>query len=69
MSEEYRPSYLFDLFDQMYSELAGVDVETFSDVMDNRCTFWEGMFIIMALSSEREDKIEKAKQIFNSKLK
>jgi hypothetical protein len=69
MSEESRPLYLFDLFDQMYSQLLEVDIETFSDVMDNRCTFWEGMFILGALNSEREDKIEKAKQIFNSKLK
>lgn len=60
--------YLFDMFDQMYSQLLEVDIETFSDVMDNKCTFWEGLFIIMALTSERQDKIQKAKQIFNNYL-
>lgn len=69
MRNEYKPLYLYDLFDQMYSELLEVDVETYSDILDNKCTFWEGMFIVFALTSEREDKIEKAKQIFNSYIK
>lgn len=69
MPNKNKPLYLFDLLDQMYSELLKVDVETYSYVIENKCTFWEGRFITIALISEREDKVEKAKQIFSSYIK
>jgi hypothetical protein len=69
MPNKNKPLYLFDLLDQMYSELLEVDVETYSYVIENKCTFWEGRFITIALISEREDKVEKAKQIFSSYIK
>jgi hypothetical protein len=49
-------------------EELGVDEDVYFDVIENKCTYHEGKFIVYACLSEREDKIKKAKELFNSKL-
>lgn len=57
---------LFEMMDQAFAEELGVDLETYVDVIENRCTFEEADFIIDQLFNEGD--IEAAKQMFNNKL-
>ena len=52
------------MMDGLIAEELGVDVETYIDVIEKKCTHWQREFIILAVLSERLDKMEKAKQIF-----
>jgi hypothetical protein len=61
--------YMFGAMDEIISSELNVDIETYTDVLDNRCTYSEGKFIIFSLLSDREDKKAKAIELFNSKLK
>ena len=58
---------LFELMDHAIADELGVDLETYVDVIENRCTFEEADFIIDQLFNEGD--IDAAKQMFNSKLK
>jgi hypothetical protein len=58
---------LFELMDDAFADKLGVDLETYVDVIENRCTFEEADFIIDQLFNEGD--IDAAKQMFNSKLK
>ena len=58
---------LFELMDDAFADELGVDLETYVDVIENRCTFEEADFIIEQLFNEGD--IEAAKQMFNNKLK
>ena len=58
---------LFELMDHAIADELGVDLETYVDVIENKCTFEEADFIIEQLFNEGD--IEAAKQMFNSKLK
>lgn len=58
---------LFELMDDAFADELGVDLETYVDVIENRCTFEEADFIIDQLFNDGD--IEAAKQMFNSKLK
>ena len=58
---------LFELLDDAFADELGVDLETYVDVIENRCTFEEADFIIDQLFNEGD--IDAAKQMFNSKLK
>ena len=58
---------LFELMDDAFADELGVDLETYVDVIENKCTFEEADFIIDQLFNEGD--IEAAKQMFNSKLK
>jgi hypothetical protein len=58
---------LFELMDDAFADELGVDLETYVDVIENRCTFEEADFIIDQLFNEGD--IDAAKQMFNSKLK
>lgn len=60
---------MFGAMDEIISSALNVSTELYSDVIENRCTHWEGMFIIYSIISERQDKIEKAVKLFNSKIK
>ena len=60
---------MFGAMDEIISSELNVSTELYSDVIENRCTYWEGMFIIYSIISERQDKIEKAVKLFNSKIK
>ncbi len=53
--------------DAMAQEL-GVDVKTFIEVIDKKCTEEEAEFIINTIIDEDVANIEKAKALFNSKL-
>jgi hypothetical protein len=57
---------LFELMDDAFADELGVDLETYVDVIENRCTFEEADFIIDQLFNEGD--IDAAKQMFNSKL-
>lgn len=58
---------LFEMMDDAFADELGVDLETYVDVIENRCTFEEADFIIDQLFNEGD--IEAAKTLFNSKLK
>jgi len=57
---------LFELMDHAIADELGVDLETYVDVIENKCTFEEADFIIEQLFNEGD--VEAAKQLFNSKL-
>jgi hypothetical protein len=59
---------LFELYDGAIAQDLGVDVETYTDVIENKCTYWEGFFIVSVLILQDERRMEKAKNLFNSKL-
>jgi hypothetical protein len=59
---------LFELYDGAIAQDLGVDVETYTDVIENKCTYWEGFYIISVLILQDEKRMEKAKNLFNSKL-
>ena len=58
---------LFELMDHAIADELGVDLETYVDVIENKCSYEEADFIIEQLFNEGD--IEAAKQLFNSKLK
>ena len=57
---------LFEMMDDAFAQTLGVDLETYIDVIENKCTMEEADFIISNLFNEED--IEEAKQMFNSKL-
>lgn len=58
---------LFELMDHAIADELGVDLETYVDVIENRCTIEEADFIIDCVMNDRND-VEAAKALFNSKL-
>lgn len=58
---------LFDMFDHCLSQSLGVDVETYIDVIDRKCTEEDATTIIMTLldSEDNPEEIAKAKAIFD----
>ncbi len=58
---------LFELMDHAIADELGVDVETYIDVIENKCTMEEASIIIDLIWNE--DTTDTAKQLFNSKLK
>lgn len=57
---------LFELMDHAIADELGVDLETYIDVIENKCSYEEADFIIEQLFNEGD--VEAAKQMFNSKL-
>jgi hypothetical protein len=57
---------LFEMLDDAFADELGVDLETYVDVIENRCTLEEADFIIDQLFNEGD--IDAAKQMFNNKL-
>ncbi len=57
---------LFELMDHAIADELGVDLKTYVDVIENKCSYEEADFIIDQLFNEGD--IEAAKQLFNSKL-
>ena len=57
---------LFKLMDHAIADELGVDLETYVDVIENKCSYEEADFIIEQLFNEGD--VEAAKQLFNSKL-
>ena len=58
---------LFELMDHAIADELGVDLKTYVDVIENKCSYEEADFIIEQLFNEGD--VEAAKQLFNSKLK
>jgi hypothetical protein len=58
---------VFEMMDEAFAQELGVDVETYIDVIENKCTMEEAGFIIDQLFNEGD--VEAAKEMFNSKLK
>lgn len=59
---------LWDMMDQAIANELGVDVETYIDIIDGKCTEEEADFIIMTILDEDTDNLEKAKEMFNKYL-
>jgi hypothetical protein len=59
---------LWDLMDHSITSELGVSIETYIEVIDNKCTEEEAQFIIMTILEEDADNLEKAKQTFNKYL-
>lgn len=57
---------LYDMMDEAIASELGVDVETYIDVIENKCSIREANFIINVIFGERLDKFERAKAIFYS---
>lgn len=57
---------LFELMDHAIADELGVDLKTYVDVIENKCSYEEADFIIDQLFNEGD--VEAAKQMFNSKL-
>jgi hypothetical protein len=53
--------------DDAFADELGVDLETYVDVIENRCTLEKADFIIDQLFNEGD--IDAAKQMFNNKLR
>jgi hypothetical protein len=59
---------IFDFLDATVASDLEIDIETYKDIIDNKCTYSEAKFIIFAVLSERSDKIQKAKDLVQSKI-
>lgn len=60
---------LYDMMDQAIADELGVDMETYVDIIENKCSIREANYIINVILAGREDKLEKAKDVFNKYLK
>jgi hypothetical protein len=58
---------LFELMDEAMAQALGVEVETYINVIENKCTIEEAAFIVDTIWEENEH-LEDAKKLFNSKL-
>lgn len=59
---------IFGMIDYGLATELGVEQNVYVDVIDNKCTHWEAVFIVTVFLNERNDKKQKAKEIFFSKL-
>jgi hypothetical protein len=59
---------IFGMIDLTLAEELGVDVDTYNYVMENKCSYWEGLFIVTVFFDNRVEKMENARNIFMSKL-
>ena len=59
---------LYNLIDDAMAQKLGVDVKTYIEVIDKKCTVDEATFIIDTIMDEDEVNMEKAKALFHSKL-
>jgi len=58
----------FGLMDDTISFALETTPEEYTRVIEEKCSYSEAKFIILAILSDREDKIEKAKQLFKTKV-
>ena len=56
---------LWDMMDMAMAEELQVDVQTYIDIIDGKCTEEEAGFIIMTFLEEDVDNYDKAKETFN----
>lgn len=56
---------LYDMMDIAIADELGVDLEVYTNVIENKCTHWEMVFIIGAMwDEERDDRKLRAKNLF-----
>lgn len=55
---------LYNLIDDAMAQKLGVDVKTYKEVIDKKCTVDEATFIIATIIDEDEVIMEKAKALF-----
>jgi hypothetical protein len=60
---------IFGMIDYGVANELGVEQMVYIDVLDNKCTYWEALFILGVYLNERQDKKQKAKEIFYSRMK
>lgn len=59
---------LYDMMDEAIAAELGVDVETYVDIIENKCSIREANYIINVILEKRLDKLDRAKAIFNNYL-
>jgi hypothetical protein len=66
-NKKSQPIGLFDMIDQILANSLGIDVETYIEIIDHKCTEEDATTIIMTLldSEDRPEEIAKARSIFN----
>ena len=67
MTKKMQPMGLFDVFDQCLAQSLGVDVETYINVIEHKCSEEDATTIIMTLfdSEDNPEEIAKAKALFD----
>ena len=59
---------LYNLMDDAMAQELGVDLKTYIEIIEKKCTEKEATFIINAIIDEDLTDIEKAKALFHSKM-
>ena len=59
---------LYNLMDDVMAQGLGVDLKTYIEIIDKKCTEEEATFIINTIMDQDTNTIEKAKALFHSKL-
>ena len=59
---------LYNLIDDAMGQELVVDLKTYIEIIDKKCTEEEATFIINTIMDQDTANIEKAKALFNSKL-
>jgi hypothetical protein len=59
---------LWDMMDMAIAEELGVDLDTYVEVIERKCTKEDRDSIILAVLGEDVDKIKEAKELFNKYL-
>ena len=58
---------LFALMDLSIAQELDVDVDVYNEVIKEQCTHWERIFIVTVFLDQKVDKMDKAREIFNSR--
>lgn len=58
---------MFALIDLSIAQELDVDVDVFNRIIKEECTHWETIFIVTVFLDQRFDKMDKAREIFNSR--
>lgn len=60
---------IFGMIDFGIANDLGVDVETYNEVIETKCTYWESLYIVTVFLDQRYDKMDNARKIFNHRMK
>jgi hypothetical protein len=58
---------IFGLIDLSIAQELDVDVEVYNQVIREKCTYWERIFIVTVFLDQIVDKMDKAREIFNNR--
>jgi len=59
---------IFGLMDLSIAQELDVDVEVYNQVIREKCTHWERIFIVTVFLDQIVDKMDKAREIFNNRI-